>query len=64
MGRIKPRRLKSVTEKTFEEHSDEYKDNFEENKAIVSSKVDVKSKKLRNIIAGYATRLKKRENKK
>jgi ribosomal protein S17E len=48
MGRIKPRRLKSVTEKTFEEHSDEYKDNFEENKAVVSQKVDVKSKKLRN----------------
>jgi small subunit ribosomal protein S17e len=64
MGRIKPRRLKSVTEKTYEEHADEYKDNFEENKAIVSQKVQVKSKKLRNIIAGYATRLKKRENKK
>jgi small subunit ribosomal protein S17e len=64
MGRIKPRRLKSVTEKTFEENPDDYVDNFEGNKKIVSSKVDVKSKKLRNIIAGYATRLKRRENRK
>jgi small subunit ribosomal protein S17e len=64
MGRIKPRRLKSTTEKAFEEHADDFKDNFEENKKVVTQKVDVKSKKLRNIIAGYATRLKKRENKK
>lgn len=64
MGRIKPRRLKSVTEKTYEENNDLYVDNFEDNKKIVSAKLDVKSKKLRNVIAGYATRLKKRESKK
>jgi ribosomal protein S17E len=64
MGRIKPRRLKSVTEKTFEDNPELYVDNFEDNKKIVSSTLIVKSKKLRNIIAGYATRLKKRENKK
>jgi small subunit ribosomal protein S17e len=64
MGRIKPRRLKSVTEKTYEENNDLYVDNFEDNKKIVSQRLDVKSKKLRNVIAGYATRLKKRESKK
>jgi small subunit ribosomal protein S17e len=64
MGRIKPRRLKSVTEKTHAENPDMYKDNFEENKKIVDQRLDVKSKKLRNVIAGYATRLKKRDDKK
>jgi small subunit ribosomal protein S17e len=64
MGRIKPRRLKSITEKTFEENSDAYTDSFDDNKKIVSERLDVKSKKLRNKIAGYAARLKKRESRK
>jgi small subunit ribosomal protein S17e len=62
MGRIKPRPLKSITEKTNEADSEMYTESFEENKKIVSQRLDVKSKKLRNVIAGYAARLKKREN--
>ncbi|PIN81574.1 30S ribosomal protein S17e [Candidatus Woesearchaeota archaeon CG10_big_fil_rev_8_21_14_0_10_32_9] len=59
MGRIKPRPLKSATEQLFEQYTDEFKTNFEENKQVVAKHVSVQSKKLRNIIAGYATRLKK-----
>jgi len=59
MGRIKPRPLKSATEQLFEQHTDEFKTSFEENKQVVAKHVNVQSKKLRNIIAGYATRLKK-----
>ncbi len=62
MGRIKPRPLKSITEKTNEADSEMYTESFEKNKKIVSQRLDVKSKKLRNVIAGYAARLKKREN--
>ena len=59
MGRIKTRLLKRATLELLREHSDKIKDNFEENKRIVSRLLDVPSKKQRNVIAGYATRLRK-----
>jgi len=59
MGRIKTRILKSKTIDIMEEYGDKIDTDFEKNKAVVSENVDVQSKKLRNIIAGYATRLKK-----
>ena len=62
MGRIKPRPLKSMTEQVFEEHSDKFTTDFNENKKVTSTLVEVQSKKLRNVLAGYATRLKKRNN--
>ena len=40
-----------------EKYGDNFTKNFEENKAIVRNYVDVSSKKLRNTIAGYVTRL-------
>lgn len=40
-------------------HGEEFKEDFNLNKAIVSKYTDVKSKKQRNVIAGYATRLAK-----
>ena len=47
----------------MERFGPEFKPNFEENKALVSKHVDVSSKKIRNIIAGYVTRIKQSENK-
>jgi small subunit ribosomal protein S17e len=38
-------------------HGQKLTDSFEENKKIVNELVSVSSKKLRNTIAGYATRL-------
>ena len=60
MGRIKTRRLKAITENVFEENPEAFKTDFEENKRVVSGLISTQSKKLRNIIAGYSTRLKKR----
>ncbi len=40
-------------------HGDLLKSNFEENKKLIEELTDVKSKKLRNIIAGYVTRQQK-----
>ncbi len=57
VGRIKTKLVKRMTGKLVALHSDKLKDNYEENKVIVSQLVDVQSSKLRNIIAGYATRL-------
>jgi len=59
MGRIKTTLIKRTTEELMEKHGDEFTTNFSDNKRILDSKVKITSKKLRNVIAGYATRLKK-----
>jgi small subunit ribosomal protein S17e len=57
MGRIKTKLVKRVTEELFAVHGKEFKKDFDENKVIVSRFLDVESTKLRNIVAGYVTRL-------
>ena len=57
MGRIKTRAIKRVSVKLVEDYFDQFKETFKENQVIVSRYIDVPSKKLRNIIAGYVTRL-------
>jgi small subunit ribosomal protein S17e len=57
MGRIKTRLVKAITHSLLEEHRDSFSSNYEENKGKVTELTDIKSKKLRNIIAGYATRI-------
>lgn len=57
MGRIKTQQIKRVTKQLMKEHGDEFKKDFSENKKLVREFVEVKSKKLRNTIAGYVTRL-------
>ena len=59
MGRIKTRLVKAITHSVLEAHRDKFTTNYEENKLRVSELVNVRSKKLRNIIAGYATRIMK-----
>lgn len=57
MGRIKTQLIKRIGEELFSKHKDDLKDNFIQNKQIVEQVTDIKSKKLRNIVAGYITRL-------
>ena len=59
MGRIKTRLLKSVTHEILQKDGDKFVTDFEKNKAIIEESATFGSKKLRNIVAGYATRLKK-----
>lgn len=61
MGRIKTQLIKRTTQKFMQEHKDKINDNFEANKKLVEQNTDVTSKKLRNIIAGYLTRLKRHD---
>ena len=58
MGRIKTQLIKRITLKLYNEHPDEFQTRFEENKGNVDRFIDSPSKKLRNLIAGYITRLK------
>ncbi|RJQ16821.1 30S ribosomal protein S17e [Candidatus Woesearchaeota archaeon] len=59
MGRIKTRLIKKVTNTLFKAHTEDMKKDFNENKQMVGKYVKLPSKKMRNIIAGYATRLSK-----
>jgi len=57
MGRIKTKKIKRITNELIKRYKDEFKESFEENKEILTRLADINSKKLRNVIAGYATRL-------
>ncbi|MFH0978534.1 MAG: 30S ribosomal protein S17e [Candidatus Woesearchaeota archaeon] len=57
MGRIKTKLVKRFTEEIFAEHAADFKKDFNENKPLVEKYLDVNSRKLRNVIAGYITRL-------
>ena len=57
MGRIKTKAVKRITEDLVSSHGEEFTEDFDENKKIVEKYIDVPSTKLRNIIAGYVTRL-------
>ena len=59
MGRIKTMLIKRTTTELMDKHASEFTTNFDENKKILGTKMRIPSKKMRNVVAGYATRLKK-----
>lgn len=61
MGRIKTTLTKRTARKLMETHGEEFKPDFAENKLILPKFIDVSNKKIRNIIAGYVTRLVKQQ---
>lgn len=56
MGRIKTAFVKRITNDLLKSRAEQFTDDFEKNKELVSKNTDVSSKKIRNIIAGYVTR--------
>ena len=61
MGRIKTKLIKRKTKELMKVHGEKFTTDFTKNKELAVIHVQVESKKLRNIIAGYATRLKRQE---
>ena len=59
MGRIKTTLVKRITRELILKYGTNFKKDFEENKKLVSKYTDVPSLKMRNVIAGYVTRLMK-----
>jgi small subunit ribosomal protein S17e len=57
MGRIKTALTKRIALKLVREYRSQMKDNFEDNKKVVDELVDMPSHKIRNIVAGYVTRI-------
>jgi len=61
MGRIKTTFVKRRTKELLKNHGDKFTTDFTENKKITDQYAEIQSKKLRNIMAGYMTRLKKKQ---
>jgi len=59
MGRIKTQLVKRTTLALYRDNKDDFKKNFKENKQLVEELADFPSKKIRNVVAGYITRMKK-----
>ncbi len=61
MGRIKTKLTKRLAFELMDRYKDKLSTEFNANKTAITPLMDVCSKKLRNIIAGYVTRLKKKD---
>lgn len=59
MGRIKTKLIKRKTKEILAVGEDGLTENFSDNKKSAEALATFKSKKMRNIVAGYLTRLKK-----
>ncbi len=57
MGKVRPERVKSIARELVKRYPDKFTTDFEDNKKLVESLVNISSTKLRNRIAGYITRL-------
>jgi len=57
MGRIKTMLIKRTANTLIARNPGKFRESFTENKKKVSEYAEIRSKKLRNIVAGYITRL-------
>lgn len=57
IGRIKTVLAKRVSKQLVREHPEEFNEDFDKNKEILKKYAVIKSTKLRNVIAGYVSRL-------
>jgi small subunit ribosomal protein S17e len=56
MGRIKTTPIKTLGDQLIREHTDKFSVDFEKNKVVLGDLKEIKSKKVRNILAGYITK--------
>lgn len=61
MGRIKTKLMRRLTFDVLKEARDRLSTDFEQNKLVVGELLEGASKKIRNRVAGYATRLMKNQ---
>lgn len=58
MGRIKTKFVKNIGKDLMEKHVDSFAGNFEDNKKTLETYASFKSRKMRNLVAGYITAVK------
>ena len=61
MGKVRPTYIKRTARQLIELYPDEFDVDFEKNKKIVEELTNIKSKRIRNRVAGYITRLMRRK---
>ena len=62
MGKVRPSYIKNTARRLLELYPDKFTKDFNKNKKLVSELTNITSKRVRNRVAGYITRLvKKRE---
>ncbi|HEW94057.1 30S ribosomal protein S17e [Candidatus Geothermarchaeota archaeon] len=59
----KPEFVRRLALEIYNKYRDRVSRDFEENKKLVKEVLNIPSKKVRNIVAGYLTRIKKMESK-
>lgn len=57
MGKVRTKMIKRTARELFEKYPELFTRDFEHNKRVVSRLIEVKSKRVRNQIAGYITHL-------
>jgi len=57
LGNVRPERVKRIARELLRRYPDRFTADYEENKRVLVSLVNISSKKLRNTIAGYITGL-------
>ena len=57
MGRIKTILVQRVTKQLVNKHLEELSEDYTKNKEVLKKYINTTSHKIRNVIAGYATRL-------
>ena len=57
MGKVRPEKVKKIARELVKRYPDKFSTDFESNKKSLASIVSIYSPKLRNLIAGYVTRL-------
>ena len=57
MGNVRTEKVKRIARELFRRHPDRFTTDYEQNKRMLMSLVNLPSKKLRNLIAGYITGL-------
>ena len=60
MGRIKNKRIKRSALELVGSNKGKFSKDFNENKKMVNELAEIQSKKIRNVLAGYITKLMKR----
>ena len=56
MGTVKPAYIKNVAMELLKKYSELFTNSFDENKRLVQELTNIKSKRVRNRVAGYITR--------
>ncbi len=57
LGNVRSEKVKRIARELFRKNPDTFTADFKENKKLIESLASIPSKKLRNTITGYVTRL-------